>query len=290
MVSAIVPVFNQAPYLREAVTSILAQGPGEVIVVDNGSHDDPFAQLEGVPHVAVNIAENAGPSRARNEGAARAQGEILVFLDGDDRLLPGCLESRQAGFRQDSEVGLVFGNGRMVDEHGAFVRQDPPSYPGPFVSIWEAAEKQTCFTLGLAVRKDVYEVVGGFDDSLWVAEDADLLIRIAARWKCVYQTEPLADYRMIPGSSLSQKYGRLIEGYDRQMKKNAPLFDDAARYESIRQETYYRLVRDRVFSRLVKSRGLLGMVGEVSRLRREHPQIGPLFGRYLREKLLRAKA
>lgn len=281
--SVIVPVFNQAPFLEEAIASIRAEQPDEIIVVDNGSTDNPtLADSAGV--IWLRLEENAGPSKARNEGAKVATGDILVFLDGDDRLLPGCLANRRAWFENHADLGLVQGNVRMIDEKGDFFRQDPPMYSGERTSLWDAAEKQSCLTQGLAVRKSAYDEIGGFDETLWVAEDSDVLIRMAARYSCAYETQLTADYRILQGS-LSRRYDRLVESYPRQMKKNEPLFaQDLPRYRALCRSTYYRLVRDRVFSKLLRERGMGALLSEVARLK-----LWGLFTRYALEKLKLAK-
>jgi glycosyltransferase involved in cell wall biosynthesis len=281
--SVIVPVFNQAPFLEEAVASIRAERPDEIVVVDNGSTDNPtLSDMGGI--VWVRMEQNAGPSKARNEGAKVASGAILLFLDGDDRLLPGCIDNRREWFASNPELGLVQGNVRMVDGKGDLIRASEPAYAQGFTSHWDAAEAQSCLTAALAVRKSAYEAIGGFDESLWVAEDSDILIRMAAKFPCAYETRLTADYRILQGS-LSRRYDRLVESYPRQMKKNEPLFaEDLPRYRELCRNTYYRLVRDRVFSKLLRERGAGALLGEVARLK-----LGGLFGRYVLEKLRLAK-
>src|SRR5829696_2931566 len=95
LVSVVVPCYNQARFLGEAIESVLAQSHPlfEVVVVDDGSTDDTSEVAARYPGVRLVRQENRGLSGARNAGLARSRGEYVVFLDADDRLLPGALEA-----------------------------------------------------------------------------------------------------------------------------------------------------------------------------------------------------
>src|SRR5436190_1011588 len=101
--SVVVPTYNRAPTLPQAIESVLAQKNAdfELIVVDDGSTDDTSAVVArfGDARIAYLHQPNRGVSAARNAGAARAGGRLIVFLDSDDELLPDTLErfSRSPG-------------------------------------------------------------------------------------------------------------------------------------------------------------------------------------------------
>ncbi|QDT18005.1 glycosyltransferase family 2 protein [Alienimonas californiensis] len=126
--SVVIPTYNYGRFLRAAVESVLEQ-PGddyETIVVDDGSTDDTPAVLEQFlaelpqrvrDRVRFVRQENAGPSAARNRGAAAAKGDYLVFLDADDRLLPGALE-RLRSYAADGGFDLIFGGYEAVTPAG----------------------------------------------------------------------------------------------------------------------------------------------------------------------------
>src|SRR5215213_6007654 len=98
LVSVVIPCYNQARFLGEAIESILSQGYSdfEVIVVDDGSQDDTekVASRYATEDSRVKLVrqENRGLAGARNTGLAEARGEYVVFLDSDDRLVGGALE------------------------------------------------------------------------------------------------------------------------------------------------------------------------------------------------------
>jgi glycosyltransferase involved in cell wall biosynthesis len=121
-VTVVIPSFNCARFIREAVDSALAQTvpPLEVIVIDDGSTDNTpeiMAVYATDPRVRYLRQKNAGPSRARNSGIRAAQGEFIAFLDADDRWKPDKLERQLDKFSDDS-IGVVFSGSRVFDKQG----------------------------------------------------------------------------------------------------------------------------------------------------------------------------
>jgi glycosyltransferase involved in cell wall biosynthesis len=115
LVSTIIPVYNRAALLREAVGSVLAQTyrPIEVVIVDDGSTDDTPAvcrELEGQHPDIVRVVRqpNAGPGSAREAGRQLARGEFLQYLDSDDLLLPRKFERQVAALRAHPECGVAY--------------------------------------------------------------------------------------------------------------------------------------------------------------------------------------
>lgn len=124
--SIIVPTYNGAPYLSECLHSVLDQLPEdyELIVVDDGSKDDTKIILEGFAgrqsNLQVCFCSHKGVSGARNTGLSLASGRYVVFLDGDDRLRPGILETVRLQLEADADLSIfgierVFLNGKRVN-------------------------------------------------------------------------------------------------------------------------------------------------------------------------------
>ena len=117
-VSAVIPCYNYGRFLGEAIESVLSQtfSAHEIIVVDDGSTD-------GTPEVArrygekirYHRTENRGVSAARNAGIALAEGDLIAFLDADDRWLPNKLECQVPVFDGTPGVGLVHARSRVFD-------------------------------------------------------------------------------------------------------------------------------------------------------------------------------
>lgn len=206
LVSVVVPVWDGAAYLREAVESALGQTwPHlEVIVVDDGSADGGVTRLElevTDERLRVIRQANAGVSRARNAAIAAAHGELIAFLDADDVWFPDKLERQLAVFDADPEVALVHGSYVVVDAQlrGRTVIALPSDERA--VRRWALLEGPG---LGISftgvVRASVLAEVGGFDESLSTSADVDLAVRLVARWRAAAAPGgPVALYRQHAG-------------------------------------------------------------------------------------------
>jgi glycosyltransferase involved in cell wall biosynthesis len=124
LVSIVVPVFNGAEFLAQALSSAAAQAYPcwEVVVVNDGSTDDSPRIAESIaaadPRIRVIHQCNEGLSAARNRGLLECRGEFLQFLDADDRLCPHKLEHQVAYLEQHPEVDIVTGDARYVAMDG----------------------------------------------------------------------------------------------------------------------------------------------------------------------------
>ena len=129
LVSTIIPVFNRAGMLREAVASVLAQTyrPVEILIIDDGSTDDTAATADGLAAawpeiVRVVHQRNAGAGPAREAGRIASQGEFIQYLDSDDLLLPRKFEFQVAALRAEERCGIAYGPTRYLDAHGTEIR------------------------------------------------------------------------------------------------------------------------------------------------------------------------
>lgn len=176
LVSCIVPVYNGARFIAEAIASILAQDwrPIEVIVVDDGSTDTTPEILAGFgAPVRVIRQDNAGPVVARNRGIAAATGEFLSFLDADDTWVPGKL-GRQVGFLL-AEPALGFCVGQVQN-----FWEDEVADEGERLGDSVRARPIAGYVTGtLVVRREVAGRVGPFDVSLAHGDSADWFQRAA---------------------------------------------------------------------------------------------------------------
>jgi glycosyltransferase involved in cell wall biosynthesis len=199
LVSIVIPNYNYAVYLAQAIESALAQDyPNiEVIVVDDGSKDDSLAVAARFP-VQVVAQSNRGLSAARNAGAARAQGSFYVFLDADDtldrRYVARTVDALQAG---PAHVAFAYTH---VQTFGTESRRIEP---GPF-SVRAMVRANQAHASSL-IRADVFKRVGGYDESWHTAfEDHELWLRMLSQgYEGVLVPEPLLNYRQ-HGPSMSR--------------------------------------------------------------------------------------
>ena len=176
MVSVIMPVFNGERYLAEAIESVLAQGyqPLELIVVDDGSTDGSGSIASSFGgEVRYTYQRNQGPAIARNTGLELAQGEIIGFLDADDRWPSGRLDLQLACLVGDPSVEVVMG-------HAQYLRQRPA--PGDSPETEELSDPLFLFNLSATIlRKSVFDTVGRFDPELYYCDDYDWFFRAQER-------------------------------------------------------------------------------------------------------------
>src|SRR5262245_26551242 len=120
LVSVVIPCYNQAHFLREAIESVRAQTyPAvEIVVVDDGSADDTSAVAAGYPGVRCLRQQNQGLAVARNRGLAISRGDLAVFLDADDRLLPDAIAIGAGMLMSDPSLGFVAGYSRFISGDG----------------------------------------------------------------------------------------------------------------------------------------------------------------------------
>jgi glycosyltransferase involved in cell wall biosynthesis len=125
LVSAVIPVYNRAEMLREAVASVLAQTYPyvEIIIVDDGSTDDTSLVADDLAcqhpnRISVVHQTNTGPGLAREAGRRHARGEFIEYLDSDDLLLPRKFELQVAGLHAHPECGVAYGKTRYRHSDG----------------------------------------------------------------------------------------------------------------------------------------------------------------------------
>ena len=196
VVSVVIPCFNHARFLADALASVRAQTwpQVEVIVVDDGSTDDPASVARAYPDVRLMRQRNRGLSAARNAGWQASRGEITIFLDADDVLHPGAAAAAVAQFAAHPEAMMTFGRLELMDAAG---RTIPASLPIVTERFYEELLRRNYIRTPAmaALRRRVMELVGGFDPSCSPSADYDLYLRVARRYPVVAHGALVARYR-----------------------------------------------------------------------------------------------
>jgi glycosyltransferase involved in cell wall biosynthesis len=172
-VSVVIPAFDAAAYLGQAIESVLAQTlvPSEVIVVDDGSEDRTAAIAESVGEPVTCVRQaRAGAAAARNRGVQLAAGEQLAFLDADDLWLADKLSLQVVALCEAPEVDLVFGHTEhfhspeLTSSEKARIKRPSGRTPG----ICPGA---------MLIRREAFDRVGGFATRLGIGEFVDWYAR-----------------------------------------------------------------------------------------------------------------
>jgi glycosyltransferase involved in cell wall biosynthesis len=176
-VSVVIPSFNGAAYLREALVSALEQDPPplEILVQDGGSTDDTAAIVAAFddPRISIVSEPDGGQSDALNRVIARTRGEWVCWLNVDDLLRPGLF----AAAAQAGDADVVYGDFEWIDEDGRPLRHFQP----PAELTQERLLNDGCYVFSGAAlfRRSIFERFGGLDERLHLAMDYDLYLRIA---------------------------------------------------------------------------------------------------------------
>ena len=197
LVSVVIPCFNQAHYLDEAIESVLAQTHPELelTVVDDGSDDNTCEVAARHPGVRCVRQDHRGVAAARNLGLERSSGAFAVFLDADDRLLPHALAIGVAKLTDHLEAAFAAGMPRDIAADGAVIREGGQ----PMVTHDHYLELlQDCFIWSgssLVYRRSALDAAGGFSERLEAADDYDLYLRLARRYPVVCHEAIVTEYR-----------------------------------------------------------------------------------------------
>jgi glycosyltransferase involved in cell wall biosynthesis len=198
-VSVIIPTYNRADFIEDAVESVLCQTykDFEIIIVDDGSTDSTKDVLQKFYNkIRYIYKNNGGVASARNTGIKHAQGEYIAFLDSDDLWLPERLKFGVRALDADKNIGLFFSDCNRVFNGERASRTYFNDYK-PYAGFVFRQLFMQCFipTLTVILRKGCFKKAGMFNEELRSCEDYDMWLRISACFKIDHTKMPLAILR-----------------------------------------------------------------------------------------------
>jgi glycosyltransferase involved in cell wall biosynthesis len=210
-ISVYIPSYNQMAYLAEAIESVLAQTlrPAQIIIIDDCSNDGSREIIEGYmsrhPGLirAIYHEKNLGIAQTRTDALKAATGDLVTYVDGDDRFLPNKLETEMKALRS-SNAQIAYSNVYTIDDRGnrTGLWHDGTEPPPPSGRVFEQVfsrrfvPNNTAIFRNELVFRSALDAVGFYDESLELYEDWDMKIRLTARFPVVYTGEPLVEYRI----------------------------------------------------------------------------------------------
>ena len=227
-ISAIIPTYNNAEYIEEAINSILAQSHpvNEIIVIDDGSSDNTEVLIRAVKQKTDKLSytkqRNQGPSAARNHGIEIANGDWIAFLDADDRWPKDKIALQIAALQREPNLQLIAGDMAETDQQGSVQVESVLARHQllePFQrlagrplnnALTALVNKNFIPTGTVLVKRTALNQAGGFNPGIRFGEDLELWAKIAYRHPITCLPERLM-YRRQHGANATQSTGPMLE-------------------------------------------------------------------------------
>jgi len=211
LVSIVIPTYNRAPLLPQAVAACLGQTYPllEVVIVDDGSRDDTPAVCralsESDPRVRVFRKENSGIADTLNYGFAHTRGEYLTWTSDDNAYRPQAIEKMAAYLAAHPDVGFVYADTQDVDDDGRILRV--------YAAAGPEALPLDCVVRGCFLyKRAVMRAVGGYDKAWRRCQDYDFYLRVHKRFAMAHFPEVLYVYRVHEASMSGDHVALVMEG------------------------------------------------------------------------------
>jgi glycosyltransferase involved in cell wall biosynthesis len=210
-ISIVTPSFNQGRFLSEAMESVRLQSHPDVehLILDGASNDGTIALLRGLDgkdewsHVRWLSRADGGQSAALNKGFRLASGDIVGWLNSDDRYRPGCFDQVVKAFDQNPEVDIFYGDYTLMDEDGTIQRVRREIEFNPFILLYHRVLYIP--TTATFFRQRVFEEGHLLKEDLHYAMDYEFFLRLTAADYCIQHIPcVLADFRVHPQSKSSR--------------------------------------------------------------------------------------
>lgn len=199
-VSVLIPTYNRARFLPDAIRSVLGQTwtDLEVIVIDDGSTDDTATAVRTIADARVHYIRqpHGGLGHALNAGLRAARGHYIARLDSDDLWLPNMLEHEVAVLEANPHLDVVYARGQGMNVNAlplANVWGVPLAFPNDALRSMLYGDS-TC-VITIVARRHCFDSVGLYDESLPLGEDWDMCLRLARRHRFAFLDEITARFR-----------------------------------------------------------------------------------------------
>ena len=278
-VTIVVTTYNHAHFLARALDSIRAQtvAVDEVVVVDDGSRDDPAAVVAQYPEARLIRQANQGLAAARNTGLQAASGTFIGFLDADDELLPRMVEVNLGQFARNPDCAFVYGTYRLIDAATGNTRHVTLRTPGSDAYAGFLSGNLVGMHGTVLYRREILLEEGGFDPALRAVEDYDVYLRLAHKHPVAAHEEPLAAYHrhttnMSNDTPFMLERALAVHRRHRETAATRPDWQEAFRLgEANWQGHYVRQQINKLKQALRTRRNLLGAVASTLRVARLAP-------------------
>jgi glycosyltransferase involved in cell wall biosynthesis len=233
-VSVVIPTHGRPARLKNAIESVENQTrlPEELVVINDGTEElyptkDRFEPADEIDFQYITVEESVGASAARNIGAEASTGNILMFLDDDDRWYPRKVERQIEIFERTKPTpGLVYTGRVIVDENNKKLYDISPSHRGNIHG--ELIERNVIgITSSVAIRRDIFERAGRFDAMLPARQDYDLWLRVSQITTVDFDPEPTVEWSA--HSDEGDQMSAQPELYERAVKQLLQKYHDELR-------------------------------------------------------------
>lgn len=235
LVSMVMATNRVSPWLDEALESMAAQTYGnlEIIVIDDGCSERErlIAMVNRYADTAIHHQKPAGVSAARNVGVSLSRGELIGFFDDDDRYPKEWVERHVGAHRDNPGTVLSYGGVRVIDEDGRELSADRVRQAA---DMHEVLQRKTAILGGsMVVQRDAFLRVGGFDSNIRLAEDLDLVLKLAREGHVALAKGAIRDYRT-HDSNVTRDHRALAASIDRIVRAHLVVAQREGRKDLVR--------------------------------------------------------
>jgi glycosyltransferase involved in cell wall biosynthesis len=234
LISVVIPVFNREDLIKKSIQSILDQEYSELelIVVDDYSTDksrEKVREFSDSRIKLIELKENGGNAKSRNEGWKNAQGEWVAYLDSDDWFEPDYLTRLVEAIDRNPESGFFWTGVRYVDKYDAVIKEEiwNPKEELPSTTFFDELRIGT--NCGVAFRKELLERYHGFDESFRASVDREFFLRISRTEigkgiPYILVNCLMGDHESVRKDSIAQAtaYRQLIDRYSKEIIGSLP--------------------------------------------------------------------